>query len=307
MSGRVSLSGTATANVLVTATNRSNGGTTSVYSDSSGDYVLEFANLTNSGGTVVGYINGDTADITGRSQGYRASATVTVNTVSGPTRQNLALTASVTYTSADKVANFLQVDNFPDSASSTNPITYMRVEDIINRVEDEIDTITGHAWRAVTVTNEYHDIIGPYRWSLGLRIDLKHRSVRTMTSGTDLIEIFDGSSWVNWVATKTEGRANDFWLNYTNGVLYLKTGAFSYYTEGAKITYRYGESTVAKDIERAATLKTAIDIIANADRSLLVPMGGDGPSASQKITLWNEEFQNIMDRYMELMTVEIKI
>src|SRR3990167_9239329 len=124
------------AGVLVRAINRSNQGQTEVYSDSLGNYTLEMADLINSGGTIVGWAAGDSINITGRTAGYRVSATITLSSSTSTQTQNLTMSVSVTYTTADKVANFIMVPNFPDvSSAGSNPVKYMRVEDIINRME----------------------------------------------------------------------------------------------------------------------------------------------------------------------------
>ena len=114
---------------------------------------------------------------------------------------------TVTYTTAAKVASLLRLINMSSQVrqtldATTDP-TSTEVENFINEAEDFIDKETNHAWRPVTVTNEYHDVdaafSGLYRSELPVK--LNHRSIRTMTSGTDKIEIWSGTNWIDLVLT----------------------------------------------------------------------------------------------------------
>ncbi len=133
---------------------------------------------------------------------------------------------------------------------SSDP-TLSEVQNWIHEAEDYIDHKTGHAWRVVSISNEYHDT--------GDSIRLKHRSIRSMVSGVDKIEIWDGTSWIDYVATKTEDRASDFWIDYTNGIIYFVT-SITFYKQGARISYRYGDTSVPKDIQEVATKLAARNI-----------------------------------------------
>lgn len=173
------------------------------------------------------------------------------------------------------------------------------METYINQAEDMIDYETGHAWRAVTVTNEFHNISEPYKTYQGIRVELNHRSIRSMTNGTDKIEIWDGSSYTDWVATKTEGRANDFWLDYVLGRLFLITTTNR--PMGVRLTYRYGESSIPTDIERATILLACWMALQGDDRTVLLPEGSSNIPLPNKASLWKDEASRIMRNHKEFL------
>jgi hypothetical protein len=178
---------------------------------------------------------------------------------------------AVTYTTAAKVWAYLQR---PDALGETSRPVQTTVEMFINWAEGEIERVTGGAWRTLTVTNEYHtlnmDTDDP-------SVQLEYRDITTFASGTDKLEVFNGSTYVEWVATKTEGRASDYWVDYTNGIVYLHAGyPLSVYENGIRVTYRYGKSAVEYDIEQLATIMAAMRVL-EADRDLV---GSEGRSAS---------------------------
>mgnify|MGYP001603298505 CR=1 FL=1 len=205
---------------------------------------------------------------------------------------------AVTYTTHANVSNFLSLSAFSSSTTPTDTV----VEGYINEMEDYIDRRCRHAWRTTTITDEYHHLENQYEYGTGIPVFLRHRTVKAMTSGTDKIEAFDGSSWVDWVANKTENRSTgDYWINYTDGIIYFKTLFFRIRADMIRVTYRYGETTVPKDIQHACTLLTAIKILQGEDRSVLLPEGTSNISYSDKIQRWKKEAEDIIDRYVEFI------
>lgn len=209
---------------------------------------------------------------------------------------------AATYTSAANVRALLQIDS-----ASTTPST-AEIEAFINRAEDYIDQYTGHAWRTVSVANEFRDIPprASYENYAGIPIYLRHRSVKTLAAGSgDKIEVWEGSSYVDYVATKTENRNNDFWLDYNQGILYLRSGTAAG-TRRVRATYRYGETSVPKDIEEAATKLAAIDMASADDRVALIPKSGS-PQASltDKVGSWTKRIYQILDSRKEPMVVSL--
>lgn len=168
-------------------------------------------------------------------------------------------------------------------------------------MEDYIDKKTGHAWRTVTVTNEYHDIPEQYDRHVGRRISLYHRTITTLASGTDKIEVWDGSSWVEWVANKTEGRESDYWVDYEEGIIYLMA-AFTFHKKKAvRVTYRYGESSVPDDIKHACALLVAAQIISSDDRSNMLAETGDPTRMAYdtRASRWKGKAEDILANYKE--------
>ena len=190
---------------------------------------------------------------------------------------------TVTYCTAAQVAAYLQRAAFSGSTTPTSTI----VEGYINQAESEINRHTGTAWMPVTVTNEIHRM--DYRPSRNVKqwrpqVALDYRPIRTLTVSTDKIEVYNGSSWVEWVATKTEGRNDDFWVDYANGIIFFEKGYPIYpFNEGVRLTYRYGHSTVAGWVQELAIMMAALRVI-EFDRTRMIAAGGSGGNPDKPTT-----------------------
>ena len=115
----------------------------------------------------------------------------------------------------------------------------------------------------------------------------------------DALEVWENNAYVDYLATKTEGRANDYWLNYEKGVLYI-FDLPSRKENAVRIKYRYGGTTVPLDIERACTLMTAIDLVTSDDRSVLLPSGDNSAlRMSEKIEVMQREVEKILTHRTE--------
>ena len=214
-------------------------------------------------------------------------------------------------TSADVFA-FLQLGassdvNFTgqtDFSASTNP-TLLTVEGWINESQDYIDQETMHAWRAVTITKEQHHLESPhYQLRDGSEIKLLHRNIRTLTSGTDLLEVWDGTQYLDYLANKTEGRNSDYWANEQDGFIFIKTyPAYTPRTFGVRITYRFGDTSVPGDIKRACVLLTAINFLQSEDRSVLLPEGTSNIPYQTKSDKWQDKVDEIMDKRREILLI----
>lgn len=218
----------------------------------------------------------------------------------------------VTYTTAAKVAILLGVNSF--SATTTASSTYSRpsqgeVEDFILWAEDEINQRTNHSWKAVTVTDEVYDVPRRYIsgfWRREVPLYVSHMNLNTFVSGTDKIEIWDGNEWKDLVLTAngyTEGRGNDYWIDYGKGIIYFVDQRPYYRENSVRLTYRYGESSVPGDIERAATLLAAIHLLQNDDYSQIFPEGTDKYPLQAKAEVWRKEIDNILSRRSDLMLI----
>jgi hypothetical protein len=204
------------------------------------------------------------------------------------------------YCTVDDVANILgHPDGFFDVNSTPSSTTITK---FIERAQDKIDSTTAHAWRETTVTNEYIDPSSIYRYGTGIRFDLTHRSIKQFSSGSgDKIEVWDGSSWVDYVATKTEGRNKDYWVDYENGSIFLM-GTFNLLHHGFRVTYRYGESTVSNSINEACAMMAAISVL-NSPEYAAISFTDDGGSNRQtdsaRIEYWKDTIKNILENNTE--------
>ncbi len=215
---------------------------------------------------------------------------------------------TTSYALATDVSSFLNVSAW---GAGTTP-TSTHVDNMINEKEDEFDQATNHAWRLrysgtqsfsdTTAKYEYYDLnTSFYKYSLGFPLHLQHRLIRSLTSGTDLIEVWDGNDWTDWIASasRTEGRNNDYFLEQEKGVLYLRN--WSRYPRGVRIKYRYGDTTVPGDVKDAIVKMVAIEIVATDDRSVQLPEGTSQLPYSGKIDRWQKDIDRIIARRSELI------
>jgi len=213
------------------------------------------------------------------------------------------------YCGTSDVKRILQ-NKFAFSAS-TSP-TDTEVAETIEDVQDEIDQITQHAWREKTVTNEFYNFpieFPGHRYYLdpGIPIYLRHRNIMEMSTATgDKIELWDGgTAYTDYVATKTQNRNNDFWVDHEKGIIYLKIFFPFYIEKAARITYRYGGSaTPPKDIRRAASYMAAIELIENDDKSdLLNDTGINQLEYSTKLERMQKKVDKILKNRTEILTI----
>lgn len=208
----------------------------------------------------------------------------------------------VTYTTGTHVANLLQLGRV---FTTTTIPTVSEVERIINRKEDFIDNKTGHAWRTTTITQEYVIPNRNYTYGTGVKFKLSHRKIKNFNSDSgDKIEVWDGSSWVDYVATTTEGRANNYWADYTNGIVFIMDRR-GYFENGVRFTYRYGDTIVDKTVEDIATKLAAIDVLTNYD--LNVNFVEDGATTrltdNNKIDIWTKQVDEELGELQEFTII----
>jgi len=188
------------------------------------------------------------------------------------------------YTTAAKVASFLSLTDGAGArltfSADTLP-TDTEVDQWINNAEDEIDRGMNHAWRSTSISTEYYDYDGS-----GL-LHLKSWPVQgAFESGTDLVECWNGSTWYDLVANKTEGRGNDFWVDYDQGVIYFLAYAPMVGKRSIRVTYVHGESAVPGWIEKLCNKMVAIVMYMNDDYSILIPEGTSNVPLATKIERW---------------------
>ena len=206
----------------------------------------------------------------------------------------------VTSTAMVQLRSFFNKDSKPDIIS---------VERLINDAEDWFDEQTHHAWREVTETNEYHD--RPYHRSSiwpGTRIPLNHRKIKNLTSGTDKIEVYEGTDtarlWTDWVATKTEGRDNDYWVDYEDGIIYLISWFHFHQTSAVRVTYRFGETSVPNDIRRCVAMMVAKQLLEQEQHLNNMPAEtgtGHTYQLDPRISKYQREINAIINHHTEII------
>lgn len=191
----------------------------------------------------------------------------------------------VTYCTADDVARLLQTEPF---GTTTTPTT-AQVEKIINRKEDRIDQKLNHGWREKTskllfISPSFIDLRN------GVRFDLPNYAIKTLTNGTDTLEVWDGNNYIDFLADRTEGRDNDYWLDEELGVLYIRRDVQTSAKKAIRIQFRYGETTVSGDIEDLCVLLAAKDVLTMYPRN--IRFDDDGGSAAKNSQQKTEDFDS---------------
>ena len=215
------------------------------------------------------------------------------------------------YTTVAKVAAQLRLIDQSTQArlaftADTDP-TLSEVERYIMESMDYIDRRTHHAWRETQVTDEYYDMLSCVRTfrRRDIPLHLKHRQINTMVSETDKIELWDGGEWKDLILTAngyTEGRGDDYWIDYEQGVIYF-VGERPYYNlKGVRMSYKYGDSSVPGDIEEAATKQACINILETNDYTVVLPEGVSEYAMSSKVSSWKGRINSILNNYKEIIT-----
>ncbi len=209
------------------------------------------------------------------------------------------------YCTESDVRRILQTFDFTESTTPTKK----DVKEAIREATDHIDNETHHAWREISVSNEFYDLPVFYGcgWSNNdVEIFLKHREIRSFdaTEG-DKIEIWNGSDYDDWLSTKTEGRADDFWIDHGQGVFYLKYFLPWFRKRALRLTYRYGNSSIPSDIRKIAAQIAAIPFIQSDDRSSMLNETGDPTrmSHSDKIEKMEKNIAKTIRKRSELPIV----
>ncbi len=213
---------------------------------------------------------------------------------------------STIYTTVAKVLSLLQMDGGTDT---TSPSTQEIIE-VINRKEDEIDNATGHSWRTrysgtnsgldTTPQYEYYDVSAHYEYQTGSPIYLKHRHVKTLDADEgDALEFWNGAEWEDWLDTRTEGRNNDYWLEYNMGMVYLRGYWYIRKPQGLRIKYRYGESFLNRDIEDIATKMVCMDLLTGMDPRAMIVQEGGVMTHDARVSRWRKSVDEKLNRYKE--------
>lgn len=219
---------------------------------------------------------------------------------------------TTTYCSPEDVARIMQLYTNDGAVKSFRGDTQPSREDVIisiQRAEEFIDRYTHHSWKTTTVTDEYYDFRPPREWGPYERrtderaLYLRHRKIKTFTSGTDKLEVWDGSTWVEYIANKTEGRSEDYYVDYNKGVIYFQNSYPVYSRNAVRMTYRYGEDTVAAPIRDACAMLTAAEIAVNNDNMVVLPEGGGEFKIPDKVDYWRRTAEHILAEYVEVESV----
>ena len=179
---------------------------------------------------------------------------------------------NVTYCLVKQVENFLPQLG---TLSETTTPKKSQVEQYIQQAEGELDRRTLHAWRERHFTMEYdlssedfntQRTHGYSLWFDGVIIRLQHFGVKELdaTKGDELT-VRQGSNRVDYLATKTEGLNQDYFITPQRGLLHLYRRWVIQLLDKVRVTYRYGSGTQS-DVASSSTGTITVD-----DASLFQP------------------------------------
>jgi hypothetical protein len=120
----------------------------------------------------------------------------------------------------------------------------------------------------------------------------------TITQESLLVDLQGGSS------SGDNARLRDWWLDPEMGIIYFNNSYPFFEWNAVKVSYIYGERYLEKAIEEAATKFVAVDLLMADDRSVLIPEGSQNVPLAQKIQMFKEEANSLLNRYKEIVLFE---
>lgn len=138
------------------------------------------------------------------------------------------------YVTAEEVLQYLKIDY------DENDISFLN-NTIIPMVCDEIDELSGSAWRKKEVKDEWHEMgAGNYFGVMRISrpIYLQHYPVKKITS----LKVYSGyNKFDEWIGVKEEGIDADYWVDYKLGIVYINTFLIWYKKYAVSVSYIYGD------------------------------------------------------------------
>lgn len=216
-----------------------------------------------------------------------------------------------TYTTPQDVESYMQLkEGYFTHNSVPSDLT---VEQMIARAEDRIDYRTRKSWKFNAVTSEPNDaMLTDYnRYGFYPR----HRNIIKVYA----LQIWTGSEW----QTQTEGRTNDYFVNFDLGMIYFTrmfllpaaygmTGRYFHwgygeYKNSIKMDYAYGrDPEIAKEfyiVNDVATKIVAKEILNNANYSQLFTSGVDKVPVEVRTRILNDDVEVSLDELTGIVVV----
>lgn len=211
-----------------------------------------------------------------------------------------------TYCTVQQVAsrcNFVGQDGGKRAVFGTDPKIpdLDEITDMINEAEEWINKECRTAWGSLTlqITNELQDSHIDYSEQ---SVHLNYPNVVDFeTSEGDKLEVWNGSDWEDWIATKTEGRNGDFFVDYSMGKVYFLSSLSRRDRKNIRITYRVNSSpTVPLPVSYAASYLAGINILNSEYSTVAFPEGeGEELSSEQMINRWWRMVQRKLRPYLK--------
>jgi hypothetical protein len=143
------------------------------------------------------------------------------------------------------------------------------------------------------------DTVGTEITQYFFQSDIGAQSTQTTTVVDNGVETIVRQSGVG-----SQKRLGDWWLDAEMGIIYFNNSYPFFEWNAVKVSYIYGERYLEKAIEEAATKFVAVDLLMADDRSVLIPEGSQNVPLAQKIQMFKEEANSLLNRYKEIVLFE---
>jgi len=196
------------------------------------------------------------------------------------------------------------------------------VEEIISMMEDYVDRYCRTAWRERTnyemeggtrtvsadAGYEYHKLIpvgfSGWLWQ-GRPVFTKYRPLKPLDPVRgDSVQIFTGMGWEEWLGVKIMSPTADYWVDYDTGRIFFRRVWWFSKLQGwtVRLRYRFGYTSVPKDIRYATALLAAAHLVESGDYTNLLPEGATNiVVAREKTQLWTARAHSILERYKHVV------
>lgn len=208
-----------------------------------------------------------------------------------------------TYCTAQDIADMLRLVD-PDTRkrlvfTETTETRKSQVENFILMAEDYLDAACNDSWRT-NVYEEYRDLIYPLsavpRQETPVR--LTHCNIRQFDKDLDIIMIWNGSAWVDYLNNMTEGRTASYWADYQKGIIYFMNVWMWSRLNGIKLRYRWGKTSVPYDIKEAAIKLAATKIVDVDWARVLIPQNPfAGLDRNRMVEKWANDVESVVAKH----------
>lgn len=222
-----------------------------------------------------------------------------IASISAETSITVTTNLSNSYTTAQNA----KVQALIGWTNATRP-TYDTVTAKIEEVQEEIDAFCRTSWLSAgkTIADEYHDYrpatdrFGRHRdYSDRGRTYARFRPIKTWTK----IEVYDGSSYIDIVASKVEGRNNDYWTEDDKGIVHYANYYPYRIRRAIRLAYVYAHASIPADIKKVCLNLVAAELTKFEDESINLAEGGEGISHDRKIEFTREDAFRMLYTHQE--------
>jgi len=186
------------------------------------------------------------------------------------------------YCTVQDVEDVLQVNQ---RFTEDTTVTKGAVEKLTQRYSDHVDDLTGSTWQSNRVTDEIHRIDEDtvYHVNAGVKIYMRNSNVKDFdASKNDELGVWDGNGFENWASTRTEGRGEDYYVDYNKGIIYIRKWFYTSREAVFQLTYRYGKDNPPGGVTQATANFVAAHLLLNEDGGYFVTDTGDGLQADME-------------------------